>query len=369
MKHTLFLALFLLLMGYIFFRGYHNFAHYPIGKWIYSIAFVALLLTLFTGFLGADYLSPNVGGTLSFVGFTFLIAVLYMGVAFLLIDLCRIVNALFIHADATLVSTCRMWANAVSFGIVLIALMVGNYKFNHPDVTTLAVSAEQSSQNKHLRIVMASDLHFGNNIRKKEAQRFVKLINEQAPDIVLLAGDLADRNMEPFIRQQIDDDLRQIEAKYGVYGVAGNHEYYADNRHLNFEYYEKSGIQMLFDEAVLVDSSFYIAGRDDKTNRHRKPLSEIVADLDKQYPVILLDHQPYHLEEAEQNGVAMQFSGHTHNGQFFPGNLIVKSIYELAYGYKKKGGTHFYVSSGLGIWGPLYRIGTRSEIVVVEFSF
>ncbi|MFZ4725789.1 MAG: metallophosphoesterase, partial [Paludibacter sp.] len=117
------------------------------------------------------------------------------------------------------------------------------------------------------------------------------------------------------------------------------------------------------------DSSFYIVGRDDKSNLNRKKLSEIVTGLDKKLPFILMDHQPYHLEEAEQNDIDFQISGHTHNGQFFPGNLFVKKMYELGYGYLKKGNTHYYVSSGLGLWGPQYRIGTESELVVINLKY
>ena len=102
---------------------------------------------------------------------------------------------------------------------------------------------------------------------------------------------------------------------------------------------------------------------------NRKNLSDIVKGLDANKPRILIDHQPFHLEEAEQNGIDFQFSGHTHNGQFFPANLVVKRMYELGYGYLKKGSTHYYVSSGLGIWGPEYRIGTQSEVVVVNMSY
>ena len=94
-----------------------------------------------------------------------------------------------------------------------------------------------------------------------------------------------------------------------------------------------------------------------------------VNDLDKNLPIILLDHQPYHLYEAQNNGIDFQISGHTHNGQFFPGNLVVKNMYEMGHGYLKKGSTHIYVSAGLGIWGPQYRIGTQSEIVVVNLKY
>jgi predicted MPP superfamily phosphohydrolase len=98
-------------------------------------------------------------------------------------------------------------------------------------------------------------------------------------------------------------------------------------------------------------------------------LQDLVAKTNPTLPLILLDHEPYHLEEAEQNGIDLQFSGHTHDGQLWPGSLLVKSIYELACGYVKKGNTHYYVSSGLGLWGPLFRIGTDSELVVFKIRF
>lgn len=369
LSFTFFLLIFILLMGYIFFRGYQNFVHYPILKWVYTALYVLLFATMLTGFIAGDSLPSKLSGNVSFIGFTFLILAIYMGLAFLVIDVFRLADYWFIHADAARVQSCRMWANAASFGLVVVVLIIGNYRFNHPDITTLALSSEHPSHNKHLKIVMVSDLHFGNNIRKNKVQHYVRLINEQSPDIVFVVGDISDRNIEPFIQQKMDEDLRQIRTKYGVYGVPGNHEHYAENRLLNYHYYELSGIRMLLDTNILIDNSFYVAGRDDRTNPHRKPLSEIIKNSDPKYPIFLLDHQPYALEEAEQNGIAMQFSGHTHNGQFFPGNLIVKAIYELGFGYKKKGRTHYYVSSGLGIWGPLYRIGTKSELVVVNFSY
>ena len=84
--------------------------------------------------------------------------------------------------------------------------------------------------------------------------------------------------------------------------------------------------------------------------------------------MILLDHQPWHLEQAEQAGIDFQFSGHTHEGQVYPANLIVKAIYEKSYGAYQRGNTHYYISSGIGIWGGCYRIGTRSEYVVMVLN-
>jgi len=132
------------------------------------------------------------------------------------------------------------------------------------------------------------------------------------------------------------EEFRQIKAPLGVYAISGNHEYYAENPYTTSEYLKAAGITYLRDSAALVNNSFYIVGRDDRTNHKRKNLSDIVNGIDKTKPVILLDHQPFHLNEAQENGVDLQISGHTHNGQFFPGNLLVKKMYELGHGYMQK---------------------------------
>ena len=140
------------------------------------------------------------------------------------------------------------------------------------------------------------------------------------------------------------------------------------------KYLREHGIQMIRDSAVLVDDSFYIVGRDDRdkprfTGRERKPLSDIMANVDRSYPVILMDHQPFNLSKTVEQGVDLQLSGHTHHGQLWPFNYITKAIYELSWGYKKIGETHFYVSSGFGSWGPPIRLGNRPEIVVIRVRF
>lgn len=91
--------------------------------------------------------------------------------------------------------------------------------------------------------------------------------------------------------------------------------------------------------------------------------------VDISHPVILMDHQAFRLEEAESNGIDLQLSGHTHHGQLWPFNFITKKVYELSWGYKKKGKTHYYVSSGVGTWGPPIRTGNRPEIVNIRLRF
>ncbi|MGE4414041.1 MAG: metallophosphoesterase, partial [Bacteroidales bacterium] len=161
---------------------------------------------------------------------------------------------------------------------------------------------------------------------------------------------------------------KKIDSRYGVFAISGNHEFYGGEREEIYSYLRSSGIEMLLDSVATVAGGIQIVGREDKTNRNRSTLPDLMKGINHDYPVILMDHQPFGLEEAQNNGVDLQLSGHTHNGQFWPGNLIVKMMYEIGYGYGKKGDTHYYVTSGVGLWGPKFRIGTESEIVVIKLK-
>ena len=111
-----------------------------------------------------------------------------------------------------------------------------------------------------------------------------------------------------------------------------------------------------------------VIGRDDRSNPKRKTLSELMKGVDRTKYLVVLDHQPIQLEEAEQNGIDFQLSGHTHHGQVWPISWITESIYECAFGEWQRGSTRYYVTSGIGIWGGKFRIGTRSEYVVAEIT-
>jgi predicted MPP superfamily phosphohydrolase len=366
----IFIIVFFALVGYVGYRGWQSLVVFsPAVKITYIAVFALCFLTMMSGFLFADVLPVKIAASLSFLGYTFLMFVIYMAMAFLLIDIIRIFVYIFANADAEIMFRFRLWAGAVAFVSVCVLLAWGNYNFNNPKVVEISIASSKPKQGKQLKIVGLSDMHIGSSIGKKKVQKYVELINAQSPDIVLFAGDITDRGIKPIISQNIHEDFQKIKSNYGVFAAVGNHEKYSSNKELTLEYLKKSGIRLLIDESALIDSSFYLVGRDDKTNHDRKDLPELVENLNKDLPVILLDHQPFNLENAEQNGVDFQFSGHTHNGQFFPGNFIVKIMYELSYGYKKKGGTHYYVSSGVGIWGPQYRIGTQSEILVVNLEY
>ena len=210
-------------------------------------------------------------------------------------------------------------------------------------------------------MVLASDLHVGYHNRRGELARWVDMINAEHPDLVLFAGDILDGSVRPAREWHCDEEFRRIEAP--VYSCLGNHEYIS---RLNpaVSFYEDAGIRLLRDASVEA-AGVRIIGRDDLSNPGRTALSELASSQDSLF-TILLDHQPYHLEEAEHCGIDFQFSGHTHHGQIWPGNWVTDMLFEKAFGAYSKGDTRYYISSGLGIWGGKFRIGTRSEYVVLR---
>ena len=359
----------LLTASYVTLRGWQ--ALQPVGNvriW-YLVANIAFFVLMMLSMMLGNSLHGAFAKVLTFTGYTYMIVMLYLLLSFLVVDVVRILNWIF-HFSSDSLQHVRLWVLIGSSVLIFVAMLVGNYKFNHPAVVDMQVEVNKPTQNKTLKIVAVSDLHLGVSIDKKKLKEYVKLINAQQPDIVLMAGDISDRATQPLIEQHMEEELRQIKAPLGVYAISGNHEYYSENPYSTGEFLQnKCGITLLRDSVALVNNSFYVVGRDDKTNPKRRSLAEVLAGLDHSKPIILLDHQPFHLEEAQHNGVDLQISGHTHDGQIFPGNLIVKKMYEVGSGYKKKGNTHYYVSSGLGLWGPQYRIGTQSELGVITMRF
>ena len=194
----------------------------------------------------------------------------------------------------------------------------------------------------------------------------MSLINAEKPDIVIIAGDIIDNHLRPIIEDSISNVLYRINAPMGVYACTGNHDLmFAINEDENF--YKNSGITLLRDSFINING-ITIIGRDDYTNMRRDELDKITQGVDKTSFTVLMDHQPTKLNDAVSNGIDFQLSGHTHRGQVFPISLITDAIFELSHGYMKKGNTHFYTSSGIGIWGGKFRIGTRSEYLVLDID-
>ena len=241
------------------------------------------------------------------------------------------------------------------------------YNAYSPTAKTYQIHIPKQVEGKQsLKIIMASDMHFGDLSGAGQAKKLVAYINAQKPDLVLFPGDIIDDDITPFLEEGIPELLKQIQAP--VYASLGNHD--RDNVDL-VKIFNNSGMKVLDDDVLNLPEGITLVGRKDKGYRDvvRAELSTLMKQVDLSKPVFLLEHQPYDLDIAEKNGVDLILSGHTHRGQVAPGNLITNKIFENDYGYLKKGELQSIVSSGYGVWGLPLRIGTRSEIVQINVTF
>jgi len=245
---------------------------------------------------------------------------------------------------------------------LLIGIFVyGNLHYHNKVREELTLTTDKPLQ-RELKLVMLSDMHIGYHNRRSELARWIDLLNAEHADMILIAGDIIDGSMRPLLEERMAEEFQRLNAP--VYACLGNHEYYAGD-HDAEQFYRDAGIHLLRDSVVFADG-IAIIGRDDRTNARRKSVKELM-DVGGAY-TILLDHQPYHLERTEAAGVDFQLSGHTHHGQVWPISWITEAIYECAFGEHQRGNTRYYVSSGMGIWGGKFRIGTRSEYVVATLK-
>lgn len=241
-----------------------------------------------------------------------------------------------------------------------------------------------------LNVALIADLHLGYNIGVRQMEDMVEKINVQKPDVVIVAGDIFDNEYEALEDpDRLAEVLRGIESRYGVYACYGNHDIQEpilagftfgkkDEKKMSDprmdEFMEKAGFELLMDEAVLIEDSVYIYGRPDyeRPGRgvdKRKTPAELTESMDLSKPILVVDHEPRELSELADAGVDVDLCGHTHDGQMFPGNLTIDLMWENAYGYIKKGDMHNIVTSGIGVFGPNMRVGTKSEICNVKIDF
>lgn len=302
-------------------------------------------------------------------------AMLYLTLFFLLADLLRGLNSLFHVTDIFRFSwnsdKGRIALNVV-YALTAIVLAFGYYNAKIPVVRNLEINVDKHLSGGPQRLVLVSDLHLGMMISNGRLETLVNAVNSLQPDVVLMAGDVFDEDPGPVIRNNMGDLLKNLKARQGVYAVSGNHEYYGNEAEAR-KYLEDHGIIVLSDSTVILPGGIVLVGRQDITGQQmsgkaRKSIAELLTGVDKSKPIVMIDHQPYKLQEVSAGGVDLQVSGHTHNGQMWPFNYVTNAIFEIGYGYGKIGKTHFYVSSGYGTWGPPIRTNSRSEIVVLELK-
>jgi predicted MPP superfamily phosphohydrolase len=361
-------AVFILLNIYLFVRGWQALPDRTAIHVTYSLLFLFVSSSVFIAIFAGNRLPLWFSRVLEMTGGYWIMLFIFILLFTIFGDILRMLNHFFgIYPDWISTHYARaklLYAAGVVLVLVIISI-IGYARFAHPKITRLEVNVNHSRRMEgRMNIIAISDLHLGNLIRKERLADWVDLINHQKPDIILIAGDVFDHNMVTVELQQMDVELRRLNATYGVYAIPGNHDYYAGIDKA-LAYMKRSGINVLRDQSVIIGQKLILIGRDDSSNKNRMPLKSLVNGLDTNLPRIVMDHQPSSFSESIQNNIDLHLSGHTHNGQIFPVNLVVSKIYELGYGFRKTDNTHFYVSSGIGLWGAPIRFGTRSEIVSI----
>jgi predicted MPP superfamily phosphohydrolase len=333
----------------------------PLPSWakfvVVTLMVIAFLL-LFVGFSRHVHLSMPLATVVYEIGTSWLIILLYLFMAFLLLDIGRWVHLV----PATFLK--NSWSGTLAVtAFMFIIFLYGNIHY-HQKVRQPLMLTTGKTLSRKMKVVMLSDLHLGYHNRRSEFAKWVDKINEEKADLILVAGDIIDKNIQPLEEQEMHQEFLRLNAP--VVACLGNHEYYGGESNALL-FYKKADITLLRDSVTTV-GDLCIIGRDDRSNPKRKTLSELMKGVDRTKYLVVLDHQPIQLEEAEQNGIDFQLSGHTHHGQVWPISWITESIYECAFGEWQRGSTRYYVTSGIGIWGGKFRIGTRSEYVVAEIT-
>jgi predicted MPP superfamily phosphohydrolase len=359
---------FILLNVYLFIRGWQALPDKAALHLLYSVIFGFVSSSVFFAIFLGNYLPLWLSHLLERVGGYWIMLFIFILLGTFLADVLRILHHFFGIFPEWVVNQYAQAKLYYLFGLIVLLItisIIGFFRYANPRISEISIIPNHGTQvDQSITIVAVSDIHLGNLIRKRRFSVWVDLINRQKADVILIVGDIFDHNMKTVENQNLDAELGKLNAKYGVYAIPGNHDYYAgiDNA---LAYLKKSGIHVLRDQSVIIDNKMMIIGRDDLTNRNRKPLDSLLYGKQTNLPRIVMDHQPLSFKESIEGNIDLHLSGHTHNGQIFPVSWVVSKIYELGYGYRQSGNTHFYVSSGLGLWGAPIRLGTRSEIVKI----
>lgn len=285
--------------------------------------------------------------------------------------------------------------SVISIGSVVVACAVatclyGIFNARNIKVNEYSVTVNKScGSDKHLKAVLVADLHMGYAIGVDHITNMVEKINEQDADIVIIAGDIFDNSYDGMDDPEgIKAQLKSIKSKYGVYAVYGNHDidekilmgftFDWGGKQLHSEkmtnFMKECNIKLINDESVLINDEFYLVGRRDTDkpgteDGTRAEISELTKDLDKTKPIFVLSHEPDELQKTADAGADIDFSGHTHDGQLFPGNLTIGLFWENPCGMIKKDNMYSIVTSGVGVYGTFMRVGTDAEICSVDIDF
>lgn len=321
------------------------------GQWLFALLFWVAAFSLFVAVAAerASWPMP-LCATLFRVGSVWMPLLLYMTLLLLVADLGRLAG----------LSPRVGYLTALSLTSLL--LLVGNIRYRHPKVERVTLRLDKRLE-RPLKVAFVSDVHLGYGTGRKALARYVDMIRCEAPDLVLIGGDLIDNSVRPVVHHEMACELERLTAPLGVWMVPGNHEYISGMEACR-GWLATTPIRLLQDEVVMLDGGLQLLGRDDRSQRGRLPLDSLLKRVDATRPLLLIDHQPAAIGEADRPEVDLQLYGHTHRGQLWPLSWFTDRLYEQSHGLRAWRHSQVCVSSGLSLWGPPFRIGTQSEMYV-----
>ncbi len=359
---------------YIFFKGYNAVPYLKDHKLSYSLIFFILAGIFIAAKILESRHSSVITDALNIVGGFWLAFMLYGFVFFLLSDIVLLILKIPGIINSGNILSYRKWALIITISLSAVLITGGFINALIPVIKEYDITINKSAgEIKSLRIAAVSDIHLGSIIRKRSLKKLSAMLQKMHPDIVLLLGDIVDGEIGPVLRGDLLQYFTCPKCNDGLYAITGNHEFIGGASR-TIPYIESKGIRLLKDEVVSVEGGIQLIGRLDRDSfryfrKERMSLAGLMNLVDTTKPVILLDHQPFHLDETAKYGIDLELSGHTHNGQMWPLNYVTSAIYELSYGYLRKGNTQYIVSSGYGLWGPRVRSGSKSEVLLINVKF
>ena len=315
------------------------------------VAILTLILTLILNFTSAVIIIIH-----------YLIVWLFMDLVFLIVK--KISKKELKHYYAGIVT------------IIFVPLYIGIGIYNAYHVLETDYSFKTDKINDKYKIALISDSHMGTTFNADKFYDYLKEIEKNNPDMILIAGDFVDDGTTKEEMIKSCEYLGKIKTKYGIYFAHGNHDkgYYGEKRGYSSSDLEneltKNNVKVLKDESILINDELYIIGRKDYEDTSRSSIADLVKDLDKSKYMIVMNHQPTDYTNESNSEVDLVVSGHTHGGQLIPLNLIntLVSDNDAVYGYKKIKNTNFIVTSGISDWEIKIKTGCIAEYVLININ-
>ena len=340
---------------------------FKISPLVFWIIFWILALSYIVSMFLNKFISPNLTNFLYLIGSYWMGLLMYTLLTFPIIGIINIIVSRSPLSN-NLNNKYYIYQTILITVVFIILTTIGSFNSKNSYVKSFDIDIDKTSFNEPVNVVMVSDIHLGNIIKNTRLSNMIDEINALNPDIVVIAGDIIDSDIKPFLNNNMGKEFSRIKSTYGTYASLGNHDLMTKSENQIVKILEENSVKVLRDESILINDSLYIIGRDDITiNRFsendRASLLDLTHNLDKSKAMIVIDHNPKYIDESLNANIDLQLSGHTHKGQIIPGNLVTNKMFEIDYGYLKKDTLNVVVSSGYGTWGPPIRIGSRSEIV------